>query len=504
MSATNAALYLRSSKDRSDVSIAAQRHELEALARNRDLAILVTYEDVVESGASEDRPAFLELISALRNPRRGWSHLLVYDTSRIARRRHIAQAFKHEAKKRGVTILYAKLPADLDPITEVILESSFEAMDEVHSLMSREKGLMGMRENVRQGFRAGGRAPMGYLLERIPTGAIRDGKPVMKSRLVLGADSERMRKYLKARATGEPRAKLAKDLGFTCNPSTLIGVEWNALTYAGHTVWNVHNEPGKGKKRRPREEWVIQRDTHDALISDAEAEALLAQLKTSKIGQAVSRAKSASSSYLLTGLLVTSDGRPWTGHKGKYYRLKRSDKGPGKLIECEVIDRAVLAQITSDMRSDEFIEGLLDAARAAGLDRDPAKPLRDRIAQLEREKTKAAELALTVEDGGTFTRLIEERSRQIAALKAELAAIEADAALTQAVRALTSRKLRELLFELGGPTEALPSLVEKIILEPDLTCTIHYHATGCLSMASPRGFDGWTPTVSRRVAAMRA
>ena len=68
MSATNAALYLRSSKDRSDVSIAAQRHELEALARNRDLAILDTYEDVVESGASEDRPAFLELISALRNP----------------------------------------------------------------------------------------------------------------------------------------------------------------------------------------------------------------------------------------------------------------------------------------------------------------------------------------------------------------------------------------------------------------------------------------------------
>ena len=115
MSATNAALYLRSSKDRSDVSIAAQRHELEALARNRDLAILDTYEDVVESGASEDRPAFLELISALRNPRRGWSHLLVYDTSRIARRRHIAQAFKHEAKKRGVAILYAKLPADLDP-----------------------------------------------------------------------------------------------------------------------------------------------------------------------------------------------------------------------------------------------------------------------------------------------------------------------------------------------------------------------------------------------------
>lgn len=496
----NATLYLRSSKDRSDVSIAAQRHELESLAKSRDLAIVDAFEDVVESGSSEDRPAFLELISALRNPRRGWSYLLVYDTSRIARRRHIAQAFKHEAKKRGVTILYARLPADLDPITEVILESSFEAMDEVHSLMSREKGLMGMRENVRQGYRAGGRAPMGYRLERLPTGALRDGKPVMKSRLVLGPDSERMRRYLRARAAGEPRSKLVRALGFTCNPTSLIGVEWNALTYAGHTVWNVHAEPGKGAKRRPREEWVIQRDTHEALISDAEAEAILAQLATSKIGRAVSQAKCAASSYLLTGLLVTSDGRPWTGAKGRYYRLKRSDAGPGKLVERELIDRAVLAQITSDMRSDEFIDGMLEAARAAGIDRDPTKPLRDRIAQLQREKDRAAELALSVEDGGTFTRLVEDRSKQIAALRAELAAIEADAALTQVVRALTPRKLRELLFELGGPSEALPALVDRIVLEPDLSCTIHYRAPGCLSMASPRGRDKWTPTFSRRLS----
>ena len=31
--------------------------------------------------------------------------------------------------------------------------------------------------------------------------------------------------------------------------SGAIGLEWNALTYAGHTVWNVHNETrGSGYK----------------------------------------------------------------------------------------------------------------------------------------------------------------------------------------------------------------------------------------------------------------
>ena len=66
-----AALYLRSSKDRSDVSLAAQRHELEKLAASRSLRIVKSYEDAVESGSSEDRPAFIELVRALKDAKRG-------------------------------------------------------------------------------------------------------------------------------------------------------------------------------------------------------------------------------------------------------------------------------------------------------------------------------------------------------------------------------------------------------------------------------------------------
>src|SRR5687767_1729152 len=109
----NAALYLRSSKDRNDVSLAAQSHELQKLATSRSLLVVKTYEDAVESGKTENRRGFLELVRDIKDPRRGWTYLLVYDTSRLARRRYIAQAIKHEAKKRGVIILYAKLPSDL-------------------------------------------------------------------------------------------------------------------------------------------------------------------------------------------------------------------------------------------------------------------------------------------------------------------------------------------------------------------------------------------------------
>jgi len=495
----NAATYRRSSKDRNDVSPAAQQRKLEDLARERGLMTVADFVDVLESASEEeedrsDWPGWVELTTALQNPRRGWNHLLIYDTSRVARRRHIAAAFKHRAKKLGVTIHFATIPQDLDPIAEVFLESMFHAYDEAHSLMCRQKGLMGMAENVRRGWRAGGRAPMGYRLEHQSTGVIRDGRPVMKSKLALGPDAERIRAYLKGRAVGLPRAKLARDIGLKCNPSSLIGIEWNALTYAGHAVWNVHAEPGKGAKRRPREEWIIQRNTHEALITDVEAEAILTALTNSRVGQAVSKAKAAMSDYLLTGILFTSDGRPWTGKSGVYYKLRRSEQGPGRLVKCELVDQAVLAQVTSDMRSDAFLEKLISMSREAGLMTDPGKPIREQLAKLEREKHRAAELALTVEDGGTFTRIIEERSRQIEALRAELAAIKADSTLSEMIRALTPAKLRELLMELGGPRAALSHMAERVVLEPDLnTFQVHYRAALGLSVVSPWGRQGLAP-----------
>jgi hypothetical protein len=76
-------------------------------------------------------------------------------------------------------------------------------MDEVHSMLSREKGLAGMAENVRRGHRAGGRAPIGYRLERIPTGAIRDGAPVTKSKLEPSEQAPAIAAISKARAAGE-------------------------------------------------------------------------------------------------------------------------------------------------------------------------------------------------------------------------------------------------------------------------------------------------------------
>jgi hypothetical protein len=103
-----------------------------------------------------------------------------------------------------------------------------------------------MRQNVKSGFRAGGRAPFGYRLEHVDTGIgargpagaevaprgwrRRSADPALPEGARQGA----------ARAAARAQARAAAER------VELVGIEWNALTYAGHTVWNVHAERRDG------------------------------------------------------------------------------------------------------------------------------------------------------------------------------------------------------------------------------------------------------------------
>ncbi len=488
------------------MSIDAQRRELQHLAKARDLVIAAEYSDAVQSGSTEDRPAFRELSAAIRNRGRGWTHLLVLDTSRVARGRFIAQAFKRECAKFGVTIHYAKVP-DVDPVSAVILESVFEAIDEVHSLMSREKGLAGMAENVRQGFRAGGRAPLGYRLVHHPTGAVRDGKPVTKSQLALAAGHDAVREYMVARAAGVPRTVALRESDLQIAVTSLIGIEWNALTYAGHTVWNRHQELDRhgnrtGRRFRPRDEWIITRDTHPALITDLQAESILTALETSDIGARVRAARSQRAGFMLAGLLQTDAGELWTCRGARHYRLKAAGGQRGKLITVEDIEGPVLDQVERDLRSDLFIRRLLVALQEDSPQPGSQPAIRAEISRLTKQRERSARLAAEGDDGGVYADLVRQATRQIEALQRELAAVLASADAHQDAQELTAEDIRRELDH-AGVRELVPLVVHRVVLEPDLTCRVEYGGK-CLRMASPKGRVVRTPVLSSPVKITRA
>lgn len=515
-----AAIYLRSSKDRHDVSIDAQRRELKALAAGRGLYIVDEYTDVVESGKSEHRPGFQALLTALKTPGRRWTHLLLRDTARLGRRTYIGEAFAHECRRRGVDVIYGNIP-DADPISRVILTNVFRAMDEVHSLMSREKGLAGMAQNVRAGYRAGGRAPLGYRLERIPTGATREGAPVTKSRLEPADNAAAVAAYLAARAIGTPRAAAARQAGLRAAASSLIGIEWNALTYAGHTVWNVHAEqaPGGGyiggHKRRPRDEWHITRGTHPALITDAQADALLAHLEASTIGAAVSAAKARGSDYLLAGLLRTPADGAWHGHGQRYYRWRGSAAEPARTVDRAAVDHAVLDQLRRELTADRFVRAVLRQLHRDAPDHTArAAALRRKADGIERQIQRALALAADLDNPKPALRRIDALETEREALAAALADLDADAAHAAAAGAITEPDVRAALDTLlqqaaaddaATTKDLLAETIERITLDPiDLTCKIHYRVAvdRWVSMASPRGCRGY-PLTARWAGAAR-
>lgn len=515
----SAALYLRSSKDRSDVSIDAQRRRLMELAAERGYLVTQEYTDVVESAKSEFRPGFQTLLRDLASPARQWSILLMLDHSRLSRQQYVGPIFAYEAQRKGVKVDYAMVP-DLDPITRVIMDSVLDAFSVIHSLMSKEKGLAGMSENVRRGFRAGGRAPRGYKLEHIDTGVIRDGESVNKSRLATSEDAPLVARYLKARAEGTTRAAAIKQFDIPWTAASCVDLEWNALTYAGHTVWSVRAEKNAaggykgGKKRKPRAEWMIQKDTHDALITTDEAERIIGQLEAGLIGQAVSEAKAGNSAYLLTGLLKAPDGRDWIGDGRKHYRLKAIGPVRGKWLRMQDVDDAVSARMMADIRSEEFVRRLADEARRANaaLQDDSAKPLRQQVAAINTQISKASDLAIQLEDPAPMLRKIAELETRRRLLVDEITRLEREQQAAAVLAQVTDKQVETALDALAKDFEVLPkerwkelirSLVDRIELDPEsLECRIHYRIAveDRLCMASPR--VGHSSPVLRAVAVL--
>jgi DNA invertase Pin-like site-specific DNA recombinase len=489
------ACYLRSSKDRSEVSIDAQRRELATLAASRGWTIVREYVDVVESGKDTYRNGFQTMLRDLKAPGRAWRTLLMVDTSRLSRRRYAAQAFKHEAKKRGVEILYSNVP-EVDPITSVILESVFEAFDEVHSLMSREKGLGGMAENIQKGFRAGGRAPRGYRLRHIETGAMREGAPVTKSVLEPSQDAPMIARYLSARAAGTSRRAARATAAIAAPETSLVALEWNALAYAGHTTWNVHNEHVRGEgykngiKRRPRSEWHIKRDTHPALITDAQAETILATLESNPHRTR----RRTDPTYLLTGVLQAPDGTPWHGNGAGRYRNK---KHAANADQAE-LENAVIDKMLSDMQSTRFVTLLtLQAKRYSRRHRgDPAAATRRDLAQTTAQISTTMDFCARLADPAPALRKIDELETRRRRLEEEIAAASRDYETARALDRVTTDQVAAVLagavadmrcVDRENMKELIASLVERIELEPKTyDCRIHYRIGIRDNLASPR------------------
>jgi site-specific DNA recombinase len=254
----------------------------------------------------------------------------------------------------------------------------------------------------------------------------------------------------------------------------LIDIERNALTYAGHTVWNRHAErDGEGfiggSKMRPRSEWVIQRETHEALITDTDAEVILAALDAGKrrAGKENSRV------YLLSGILATPDGVMWNGDSG-FYRIP---KGPR--IAAESVERGVVEQVITRFSSDELAQEianhyrkLLEPAKDAG--RETAN-LRRKIADIEKRIGKLTTLLSETTAPEALLRQIEALETEREIVISSLNGLTADATVARTMRKINVEDVKQMLARVAEDLNAarpeslrdtLRQVIEGVKLDP--------------------------------------
>ena len=269
----------RSSTDRHEVSCESQIHEIrkEALNRNECIVKVLTFSKIAHDEFIKD-PDFLELFDEVKSKNRDWTKIWFYDTSRVSRSRYNAQYLKAHFKNHGVNIEFLKLPKTGDEVLDNMLEGVFETFDQMHSDLSRAGSIRGQSQNIRNGFRAGGKAPYGYQLKKHSFGINKDNDEISKSKLEPNPETFRFAKeYLERRANGESRRLIFNDFEERCikspsgntnwNSSTGKSIEENIIAYQGHTTYNRHNSRickmgyRGGKKWKDPKEWILQR-TH--------------------------------------------------------------------------------------------------------------------------------------------------------------------------------------------------------------------------------------------------
>lgn len=472
MGIKRAAIYARSTKDRHDVSVEAQVRELRA-AVDKDRYELVAefIEAAPVSAKSDDRPAFQEMIAAAKTRPAPFERIYCYDTSRFTRSREDAAIYKALLRKRqGIQIVFLKVPST-DSYIDQMIEGMMEVFDEFHSIKSKHDALRGMKENVLRGYRAGGRAPLGYRLKKHVLGTNMDKGEITKSTLEPDPDwANTVREYFKLRAAGNPRKAVCRELvgpgGEKIKNTTALNMERNIDTYLGHTVWGKHNPHDKDgyhgtTKFRPEDQWTVTRDTHEALCTQEQADIITARLRSNTLkGQ-----RPKVSPYILSGVLVCGVcGGPVVGAGAGAYRCNKNLREgkaacPGVKISQQKIEGAVWWWLEHEYFNENAMKTAVNKARALvekskGSEEKEAGRLRQQIGKLDAKITR---LFALYEDGAITRDAINKEVGQLEGQKLALQSKLAEVEKPKSTELIVTREaLANVDLGASASTETLP------------------------------------------------
>lgn len=377
----NSILIARSSKDLHDVSCESQIFEMRKEAHRLGEHVYKTYKfSQISHSEFREHPQFNEILSEIKSKTRKWSKIWFYDTARVSRMRLYAGQFKAFLKRYGVEVQFLNMPkTGIDSIDRA-MEGILETFDQMHSDISRAGAIRGQKENIREGYRAGGSAPYGYRLKNNPKGYDKAGKEKFKTTLEPDPITFPIAKeYLERRGNGESRRSILMDFtkrgikpprgGNLWHSSSGKSIEENLLVYQGNLVYNRHNERifkkgyVGGTKWRDRSQWEIKQNAHERCISDEIANKIGLQLDKNKSRKTNPGPKK----YLLTDILFCSScNNRMVGNSG-FYACQTKNKNKNLCnnnnIKTEFLDKNILKYLKDNLIQKKFYDKYVEAIK---------------------------------------------------------------------------------------------------------------------------------------------
>ncbi|BBO72688.1 hypothetical protein DSCW_01050 [Desulfosarcina widdelii] len=525
----------RSSADRHEVSCESQLHEIrqEVLKRGELIVKEYSFSKIAHEEFFDD-PDFLEIFNEAKSNNRRFDKIWLHDTSRLSRKRYNAQFLKVHFKKYGVELAYLRFQKSGEEAFDNLFEGIFESIDQLHSDNSRAGSIRGQRQNIRNGFRAGGRPPYGFQLKKHSFGV----SEVSKSTLEPNPDTFPVAKeYLVRRSCHESRRSIFNDFEDRCikspsgkdywTSSSGKSIEENVLVYQGHTVYNRHNRRiGKKKyinrkKWKDHSEWVIKENTHTRCIDDDTATKIQMQLDKNK----ELKNNPGPKKYLLTDILFCGEcGTRMVGNSGYYScqnKLRNRKSCLNGNIKSDYLNRHILALLKEQLITKEFYEEFVATIKSE-YEKYKLQSLKDQKKHIQRINdldSQISNLMALYARGKISAELIE---RQIAPLqeKKEMLAsrivditqindvldIRVDEYSTEAIKHHLEN-FEDMLNDdnVVGMRNLVRDFIYKITLDPKddpkakhkwlrpVHIESHVRALTMIRLASPRGFEPLSP-----------
>ena len=271
-----AAIYARVSSDAQDVnnSIESQLSECKRYADRNHMVVTATYIDEAESGTSDNRPQFQQMVADGTARGKPFDLVLVWKFSRFSRSRLDNQIYKSQLKRRGVRIVSINEPTDDSPAGQ-FMEGIIEEVDAFYSANLAQEVRKGKRQVAERGYYPGSKAPYGYRLERVQE---EEGNafhnilvedpveaPIVRRifrETIAGNTMADIRRRLNREGVPPPEPKNKNEAKAEQCSHTIFGKIVHNLTYLGFIVWGL-----KSKDGRPP---VIAPGRHKPIITEEE------------------------------------------------------------------------------------------------------------------------------------------------------------------------------------------------------------------------------------------